>query len=196
MALSSCIELDQDERSQLLAIARQAIGYGLRNQAVQPPPLEQLPASLKIHAAVFVTLTRNKQLRGCIGSLQACEALAVAVANAAHSAAFRDPRFPGLRTNELADIAIEISVLSALQPLEVAGRDELLAVLRPGLDGLLLAEGARHQATFLPKVWQQLPSPERFLGQLLEKAGLPNDHWSSQLRLARYQALCFDERGV
>jgi AmmeMemoRadiSam system protein A len=192
MARSSCIELTAGERRQLLAIARQSIACGLQGGAALKPVVAQLPPALSTIAAVFVTLNRNHQLRGCIGSLQASEALACAVADAAFSAAFRDPRFVPLQSDELASTLIEISVLSPLQPLAVASRDELLAKLRPGVDGLLLEQGA-HRSTFLPLVWQQLATPGLFLEQLLVKAGLPADYWSAGLRFERYQALCFSE---
>lgn len=195
MAPLSSIELGRDVRSQLLAIARQAIEYGLRGDERTLPLLDQLPVNLQTPAAVFVTLTRNQQLRGCIGSLKAVDALAVAVARAAVGAAIRDPRFPPLGADELEDTGIEVSVLSPLKPLPIANRTELLRQLRPGLDGLLVEDKDGHSATFLPKVWQQLPTPGLFFEQLLTKAGLPADYWSNELRFYRYQTLCFDELG-
>ena len=89
-------------------------------------------------------------------------------------------------------MTIEISVLSALQEIQPADRESLLAQLRPGQDGLLLEDG-RHRSTFLPKVWEQLPDPEQFLQQLLLKAGLPPDHWSDNLRFQHYSTLSFSE---
>ena len=72
----------------------------------------------------------------------------------------------------------------------------LLETLVPGQDGLVLEDGY-HRSTFLPKVWEQLPEPETFLGQLLLKAGLPADHWSSSMRVMRYTSLSFaDEDGA
>jgi AmmeMemoRadiSam system protein A len=195
MAHLSSIEQGRDVRTRLLLVARQAIEYSLRGESRGLPALEQLPASLKTKAAVFVTLTRNKQLRGCIGSLQAVDILVNAVAEAAMGAAFRDPRFPPVQADELGEIEIEISVLSPLRPLVAASREELLQKLRPGLDGLLLENDDGNRATFLPKVWQQLPTPELFLEHLMAKAGLPMDHWSGELRFARYRTLCFDESG-
>ncbi len=192
MAPSSCIELTVDECRQLLAIARQSIARGLQGGAALKPVVAHLPPALGTTAAVFVTLNRNHQLRGCIGSLQARETLACAAADAAFSAAFSDPRFMPLQADELASTLIDISVLSPLKPLLAASRDELLAQLRPGVDGLLLEQGA-HRSTFLPQVWQQLATPGLFLEQLLVKAGLPANYWSSKLRFQHYQALCFGE---
>jgi len=87
---------------------------------------------------------------------------------------------------ELAGLELEISVLSPLAPLAARSREELLAALRPGEDGLLLEEGPR-RATFLPAVWEQLREPERFLAQLERKAGLAAGGWSPARRVWRYK---------
>ena len=79
-----------------------------------------------------------------------------------------------------------------MEPLAVSSRDELLSSLRPLTDGLLLQD-REHRSTFLPHVWQQLPDPEAFLDQLLLKAGLPVEHWSSTLKFFRYHTVSFGE---
>ena len=73
-------------------------------------------------------------------------------------------------------------------------RDEvdLLEQLRPGHDGLVLQAGAYH-ATFLPKVWESLPTPRRFVGELKRKAGLPADFWHEDIQLFRYHTETFGE---
>ena len=82
--------------------------------------------------------------------------------------------------------------LTPVEPLAATSREDLLAQLQPGADGLLLQDG-RYRSTFLPKVWEQLPEPYDFLAQLLAKAGLPADHWSPSLRVHRYQTLTFGD---
>lgn len=191
MAPSHCIELSECQQGQLLAIARQAIQCHLAG--LEPPEPDCLAQPLKARLGTFVTLSMGAALRGCIGTLQGTAPLHLAVADAARSAACRDPRFPALRDHELAGLQIEIAVLSPLQPLPAASREMLMARLRPGIDGLLLEDRGR-RSTFLPKVWEQLPDPEEFLAQLLAKAGLPPGHWSDTLRLQRYQALSFRDR--
>jgi len=141
---------------------------------------------------VFVTLKKSGALRGCIGTLEADDPLAIAVAKCAVGAALRDPRFPPLEVAELHGVRISISVLERPRPLAVMDREELLATLRPGQDGLLLESG-RHRATFLPQVWEQLPEPEQFFAHLLKKAGLAADHWSDELRFQRYGSTNFSE---
>jgi AmmeMemoRadiSam system protein A len=90
-----------------------------------------------------------------------------------------------VEARELPRLAVHISVLSPLEPLPAPSEAELLARLRPGTDGLVLSEGAL-ASTFLPSVWESLPSPDRFLAELKRKAGLPADHWSPTLRFQRY----------
>jgi AmmeMemoRadiSam system protein A len=135
--------------------------------------------------AVFVTLFHLGQLRGCIGSLEPHEPLVVAVAQNAFRAGFRDPRFDPLSEAELADLALEISLLGPLAPLRFGSEQELLSLLRPGVDGLLLRDGP-HQGTFLPAVWEALPEPADFLRELKRKAGLHPEHWSPTIAVSRY----------
>lgn len=192
MAPLYSIELTPVERDQLLHTARRSLQQGLESAKPLQPPLEDIPAGFRMERAVFVTLTRQGKLRGCVGTLEAREPLLLAVAENARGAGFRDPRFAPVRADELDDINIEISVLSAMESLLASSRAELLAALQPERDGLLIEEG-RCRATFLPQVWQQLPDPDDFLNHLLTKAGLPIDHWSSELRCFRYQTLSFSE---
>ena len=132
-----------------------------------------------------MTLTRASQLRGCIGSLEAKRALHLDVRENALGAAFRDPRFRPLTREEWSDTFVEVSLLSALEPLPVDSEPDLLRALRPGIDGLVLEFG-HHRSTFLPQVWEQLPNPTSFLTQLRRKAGLPPDFWESGMRISRY----------
>src|SRR5690606_4667636 len=155
--------------------------------------LRGLPAPLQSIAAAFVTLTRDGPLRRCIGALVARRALARDIAANAVRAGFDDPRFHPLAAPELANTEIEISVLSAAAPMPVRDEADLLAQLRPGRDGLILQEGER-RATFLPKVWDQLPAPPDFLGHLKHKAGLAPGHWSADVRVWRYVAESFKGR--
>ncbi|MBU3735995.1 MAG: AMMECR1 domain-containing protein, partial [Methylobacterium sp.] len=67
-----------------------------------------------------------------------------------------------------------------------------LAQLQPGEDGLIL-EAGRYRSTFLPQVWEQLPTPELFLSQLKRKAGLPAAFWSAEIRLSRYRVTKWQE---
>lgn len=144
--------------------------------------------------AVFVTLTKDGVLRGCIGSLQAVEPLKISVAKNAVHAALRDPRFPAVTAEELPKLHIGISLLTPPKSLAYSHADSLLQTLRPGVDGVILMGPGGAGATFLPQVWHQLPEPAHFLSQLCRKAGLAADAWkTTHLHYQVYQTLSFAE---
>jgi AmmeMemoRadiSam system protein A len=183
-------EYDTEQQAQLLNIAYASIEHGLQRGAPLLPGLERVHATLAAQRASFVSLHRHGELRGCIGSLQASKPLAEDVAYSAFQAAFRDPRFPPLSQLEFATLDIEVSVLSPLEKLTVVDERELLAAIEPGVDGLVL-EDTHRRATFLPVVWQSLPSPTAFLEHLKEKGGWPHDYWASDMRVYRYHTETF-----
>jgi len=147
---------------------------------------------LSEHRATFVTLTKNGDLRGCIGSLEAHRPLGVDVVENARAAAFRDPRFPQVTAREIDAIQVEVSLLSQPSALEFADHDDLVAQLAPGLDGLILAAEGR-RGTFLPQVWESLPEPEQFLAHLKQKAGLSPSTPTRRCQVWRYRVLKWKE---
>jgi AmmeMemoRadiSam system protein A len=167
----------------LLRIARSAIAESLGLYK----PEEADHAALKRQSATFVTLKRSGELRGCIGSLRAVRALGEDVRLNAIAAAFHDPRFPPLAAAEFEDTSVEVSLLSISEPLEAATENDLLARLRPGVDGLILEFG-HHRATLLPQVWDKLAEPCELLAALKRKAGLPAGFWSPRVKVSRFEA--------
>ena len=159
-----------------------------------PWPAQPRPAWLDEPAATFVTLTLHGKLRGCIGSLEAHRSLYDDVTHNARAAAFGDPRFPPLAKDELSAVRIEVSVLTAPQPLQFSNEEEVLRRLRPGIDGVIFEYG-RRRATLLPQVWEQLPDPRVFMAHLKQKAGLPADFRADGIRLAVYQVEKFEADG-
>lgn len=184
------MSLELPDRELLKRLARQSItlGFGRR----EPAPFDQadLPQNLLVAGASFVTLSRQGHLRGCRGTLVAARPMTQDIWDNAWASAFDDPRFPPLLQAELADLELEISLLSPPEPLPARSESELLAQLRPGIDGLVLIHGAR-RATFLPKVWESLPEPQRFVAELKKKAGWPRDFWSPGLHCERYTTETF-----
>jgi AmmeMemoRadiSam system protein B/AmmeMemoRadiSam system protein A len=171
----------------LVEQARHAIAQRLGLEArAAPAPHEALAAP----GATFVTLRRHGELRGCVGTLEARRALRDDVRLHATAAAFEDPRFAPLSTDEFEGLEIEVSLIDRAEPLAAASASEAQALLRPHVDGVLLEwRGAR--ATFLPQVWEQLCDPAAFLRALRRKAGLPADFWAEDLRLSRYRVRKF-----
>lgn len=167
--------------ARLAAAAVSARLTGLVGESIEVPPALAEPG------ASFVTLERQGTLRGCVGTLEAVRPLYDDVQRNAIRA-MRDPRLPPVTTDDWPTLDVKVSVLTAPEPVPVAGRDELLAVVRPGIDGLIIADGER-RATFLPAVWAKLPEPERFLDALLAKAGFAG--WPEGLAVRRYESIEF-----
>jgi AmmeMemoRadiSam system protein A len=178
------------QRRILLDTAWKSIRQGLQQGVSLRVEASAWERPLSEPGASFVTLHRDGELRGCIGSLEAFRPLISDVAENAYAAAFRDPRFRPLQTDELEALTLEISVLSAPEPISFRDEAHLLSQLRPQRDGLIL-EDKRHRGTFLPSVWTSLPEPRRFLEHLKLKAGLPAGHWSEDMRIWRYTTESF-----
>ena len=141
---------------------------------------------LKEEGAAFVTLSHNHQLRGCIGSIVAYRTLLEDIIHNALSAAFRDPRFTPLSPNELDGLTLEVSLLSEPEPLMYKDYDDLLTKVVPKVDGLILKHGS-YQGTFLPQVWEQLPTPKQFLDHLSVKAGANPSIFDANPSIYRYR---------
>jgi AmmeMemoRadiSam system protein A len=180
--------LNVPQRKQLLILARESIAVVF---AGKRPELsgDAFDDDLRRRAGAFVTLTQSEELRGCIGSIEPVAPLYVAVSQSAINAAFRDPRFEPLRSQELPVTQIEISVMgpiekvSAIEEIEV-GRDGLI-IRRGGYAGLLLPQVATDYG------WDR----ETFLQQTCNKAGLPRNSWrEAGTSIEKFAAEVFGER--
>lgn len=174
----------------LLPLARAAIAERLHLRG----PHVHREDWLAEQGATFVTLHLSGQLRGCIGTIEPHRSVGEDTEANALAAAFRDPRFPALTVEEYERIDLEVSVLSPMEPVAYEDEADLLAQLRPGVDGLLLDAGWR-RGTFLPQVWEQLPQPEHFLARLKAKAGFPARHWDPDWQFFRYTVRQWSETG-
>lgn len=185
--------LTDDEKKTLLHLARTALECGVRGDVPTPLDPTGLTPLLRAEGATFVTLTERGQLRGCIGALQPYQSLAEDVCEHAVAAALQDYRFPPVQPDELPRIEIEVSRLTAPQPLVYHSPDELLARLRMGVDGVVLQDGPR-RATFLPQVWEKIPDKAEFMSQLCAKMGAGHDLWRHKpLEVFIYQVEEFHE---
>ncbi len=189
--------LTPEQGAALVALARQALvrHFGETTASADTQRLETRLSdqALQARCGTFVTLKIDNQLRGCIGSLSASAPIAEGVCVNALNAALHDPRFSPLGKKELEAVHIEVSVLSEPVALAYTDAEDLLARLRPGLDGVIINSGFA-SATFLPQVWDQLPQPEPFLSHLCVKAGLPADQWrKGDLAVQVYQVQYFEE---
>lgn len=186
--------LTAEEKDFLLRLAREALHCAVNRL---PPPrldLAALSETLRQPGASFVTLTERGELRGCIGALEPYQPLAEDVREHAAAAALEDWRFPNVAPGELPAIHIEVSRLTTPARLEYEKPEDLLKLLRPGVDGVVLRDGGR-RATFLPQVWEKIPDTAAFLGQLCQKMGAPQDLWKrKKLDVLLYQVEEFHEK--
>jgi AmmeMemoRadiSam system protein A len=186
-------QLSDSDRQALLRLARTSITAVLvPGTVVEHPGPSSAIDQLR---GCFVTLHRRSALRGCIGTIEAIDPLRTAVAENARNAAFHDPRFSPLQPKELAEVDIEISVLTP--PVRVIFSDgaDLKRQLQPGRHGVIVSRGHR-RSTFLPQVWEQLPDPDVFLAHLCRKAGMNSQCWqSTDTRVDVYEVEYFSEKG-
>jgi AmmeMemoRadiSam system protein A len=191
--------LTKEEGAFLLKVARGSIEHFLKTGKKLELKPSDMPRSGRLvdDGACFVTLYKGKgkALRGCIGTLEANRPLVFDVIDNSLNSAFSDPRFPSVKQDELADIAIEISVLTTPKKLEAKDSKELLEKLVPRKHGLILQKGWA-RATFLPIVWDELKGKEDFLSHLCMKAGLGPDEWkdAGKMEFFVYQAQEFEEK--
>ena len=186
-------QLTLKEQKILLQIARNAITKKLQEEDILPLILKEYPPKLQEKGACFITIKKKGTLRGCVGSIEAVQPLIQDVHDRAIAAAFQDYRFPPLTLAELEEIRIEISRLTSPSIVKYQTPEDLIGTLRPEIDGVILRYQTR-RATFLPQVWEQLPTAELFLNRLCIKLGLDQSIWrETPLQVETYQAQRFQE---
>ncbi len=170
------------DKKVLLKIAREAIISELagKNLVVE----EKIKREFSEKRACFVTLKKDGELRGCIGSLIPRQELWKDVIENAKNAAFKDPRFYSVSKEEIRKIKIEISILSLPKEISYRGLDELKRKIKG--KGVILSY-TLHSATYLPQVWEEIENEEEFLSSLCLKAGLPANFWKEKtLKIETY----------
>ena len=188
--VAAATELEPGAERRLVELARASVAAAASTGTAPAIRIEDEPPALRLPGATFVTLRvrgvpQPASLRGCIGSIVPSRPLALDVNANAAGAALRDPRFPPVQPGEVGELVVSVSVLSPFETVHARSEAELLAALRPGVDGLLIRDGVR-RAVFLPQVWEQLPAPSAFLDALRQKAGLTEGWWSPTFEAERF----------
>ena len=186
-------QLTPEDRTYLLSLARKTIEHAVNRRQLPSWKESEISADLKEKGATFVTLTMDGELRGCIGTLEAHQSLIEDVREHAYQSALEDYRFPPVTAGEISRLHIEISRLTAPEPLPYSKAEDLPGLLHPGEDGVVLKDGFR-RATFLPQVWEQLPDVGEFLSHLCVKMGASADLWRRKvLEVSVYHVEEFEE---
>jgi AmmeMemoRadiSam system protein A len=188
--------LTNSEKQYLINLARQTLYWYLRDGTIPEPDETVLTEGLQQMRGCFVTLyKRDFGLRGCTGTFVMDRMLYKNIINTTITSATQDRRFLIVKYDELKDIKIEISVLTEPKELLFSSPKDLLAKLRPGIDGVYLI--TRYgRSTFIPQVWEDLPDRKDFLSALCQKHGAPRDTWQKDYKnitVFTYQAIVLSE---
>jgi AmmeMemoRadiSam system protein A len=182
------MEWSETDAATLLALARESVRHGIEHGRPLTPDAGAA-GPVTEPGACFVSLHVGEDLRGCIGRTEASPRLVDQLLDNAFAAAFQDPRFPPLARDELSRVSFEVHVLTPMQPLPFDSLPDLYGKLRRGIDGLQV-ETATRRGVFLPVMWEQLPEPRDFVGQLLRKAGVRE---GEAFTARRFEAAMFKE---
>lgn len=185
-------ELAGRRGQELIAAARRSVTHAVRTGRPLRSDTSGVARELLTPAATFVSLHRGDELLGCVGTLAPVRPLIDDLIDNAAAAVLRDPRCPPLLPSDVEHIRIDISLLTPSEPMAVESEADLIAQLRPGVDGVTLEERGR-RGTFLPVVWKSLPDPATFVRELKRKAGLPVNEWSPAIRVSRYRTVTIAE---
>ena len=178
----------------LLRIAKSAIMHKFDpTYTMDKEALLQRYPYLQENIATFVTLNHLGKLRGCIGSIIAHRNLLDDISHNAVAAAFNDPRFAPLHADHLSELSLEVSVLTTPAVVPYKDFEDLAAKIKPHQDGLILRHGT-YQGTFLPQVWEELPSPKDFLDHLSYKAGADPSIYEEHPDIFSYQVEAIKEK--
>lgn len=166
----------------VIEVCKQSILSKLNDEALD---LKEIPPVFGELGASFVTLEKQGDLRGCIGSIIAHRSLVDDLVQNSRNSAFLDPRFNPLQKNEFEELEINVSLLSDPEKMEFKDEADLLNQIKPNIDGLIIKDGD-YQAVYLPSVWEQIPEKELFLQSLKIKAGMTPKHFSKTFEAYRY----------
>ncbi len=181
----SSYQIPDEDRTTLLKLARETIRSYVSTGKIPVIETENLSPVLKTPAGAFVSLYKNKELRGCIGRFDPDQPLYKVVQDMAVASSTRDTRFNPVKSDELGNIKIEISVLTPLK--KINSPDEIIL----GKHGIYMKKGY-NSGTFLPQVATSTGwTKEEFLGHCSrDKAGMGWDGWKTA-ELYTYEAIVF-----
>jgi AmmeMemoRadiSam system protein A len=183
------IELTAEQKKKLLLSARLAIEEKLFGKISTPYP-SLADKVFDLAAGIFVTLTIDGELRGCIGYVEGVKPIREAVKEMACEAAFHDPRFRPLRKDEFSRIMLEISILTPLEEVKD------LKSIEVGRHGLVMQRGF-HRGLLLPQVAVEYGwGREEFLNQTCRKAGMEPYCWENGAKVFCFEAFVFNEQDV
>jgi len=177
---SDADDLSPSDEATLLQLARQQLAASLSGNGLIDVAASTVPARLRQQGAAFVSLSVDGALRGCmIDAFAPHEPLYANVLRNTQLAALQDARFIRIQPSEIDAVQISISVVHDIASVSFENPDNLLRLITPILDGVILRIDDEI-ATYLPSVWETFPDPAQFLSQLCVKAGWPPERWMTE----------------
>ena len=185
-------ELSDDDGQVLVKMARTAVTEYLQNNTKINN--KEFNSRFNIDSGIFVTITKENSLRGCIGYPLPIKKLSNAVIDSAIAAATEDPRFSPINPNELNNLIFEITVLTPPIEINVEKYEDYLSIIKVGRDGLIV-ENRQCSGLLLPQVPKEYGwDIEEFLAHTSEKAGLEKNAWKDQdTKVSRFEGIIFKE---
>ena len=185
-------ELSDDDGQVLVKMARTAVTEYLQNNTKINN--KEFNSRFNIDSGIFVTITKENSLRGCIGYPLPIKKLSNAVIDSAIAAATEDPRFSPINPNELNNLIFEITVLTPPIEINVEKYEDYLSIIKVGRDGLIV-ENKQCSGLLLPQVPKEYGwDIEEFLAHTSEKAGLEKNAWKDQdTKVSRFEGIIFKE---
>ena len=190
------IELEQDNlanfarhnKDAIIDIVSKSLEKAVLENSEFSPERENYDDVMFNKGASFVTLEKNNNLRGCIGSILPVMSIAEDLAKNTNLAALQDSRFTPVTKDELKNITFKVSLLTGFEEIKFSSYDDLLKQIKPKTDGLLIKDGKR-QGVFLPSVWKDIPNKKDFLTELKIKAGLSPSYWSDNIEVFKFRTV-------
>ena len=185
-------ELSDDDGQVLVKMARNSVTEYLQNNTRINN--KEFNSRFNIDSGIFVTITKENSLRGCIGYPLPIKKLSNAVIDSAIAAATEDPRFPAINPNELDNLIFEVTVLTPPIEIKVEKHEDYLSAIKIGRDGLIV-ENKQSSGLLLPQVPKEYGwDIEEFLTHTSEKAGLEKNAWKDQdTKVSRFEGIIFKE---
>ncbi|MFV0626825.1 MAG: AmmeMemoRadiSam system protein B [Alphaproteobacteria bacterium] len=186
--LKSLQEYTEKYGQELLSIAKISLEDAVLREEKFRPSRKDYSEALFDKGASFVTIEKNGELRGCVGTIIPYQAVSLDVASSAFNAAREDKRFDKVSNNELTNIKITISLLTNLERIRYVDEKDLLSKIEQNSDGIVIREGDR-QGLFLPSVWKEFKTTKEFLDALKLKTGMSPSYWSNRIKVYRFKTV-------
>lgn len=181
-------EFSKQYKKNLIQIVHTSLRKAVEDHKKHSPSRQSYPEDVFDRGASFITLYKNGELRGCIGSILPTISIAQDIADNTYAAALEDKRFSPVRIEELSEITYTISLLSGFEEIRYHDEKDLLQKIIENIDGIVIRDGNR-QGVFLPSVWEQLPDKEEFFKHLKIKAGMNPNYWNNRIKVYRFRTV-------